>query len=165
MATYKCKPRFARRPLVEISVKRRCFSPINKSIFIIHTTKFAVRVWLQNNLPIIQLFIFLHRHGDSQSESSILVADLSYVISREITVKKENRETMPWVIHYTTFVMLFLWTLHWLFQAKPVLDEFVYEKTCKCSCPFIAFGRALEAFVRERNCAGLIESGPEEINY
>lgn len=71
--------------------EKRRFSLINNLIFLSSKQqKFCLSLVLESNFPIIQLFIFLHHHGDSQSQSSILVALLGYVISREITVKRYN---------------------------------------------------------------------------
>ena len=67
------------------------FSLINNLIFLSSKQqKFCLSLVLESNFPIIQLFIFLHHHGDSQSQISISVAVLGYVISREITVKRYN---------------------------------------------------------------------------
>lgn len=74
--------------------EKRRFSLINNMIFLSCKQKFCLSLGLESNFPIIQLFIFLHHHGDSQSQSSISVAVFGL---RHFA--GNNRETLQYTIN------------------------------------------------------------------
>ena len=94
--------------------EKRRFSLINNMIFLsCKQKKFCLSLGFGSNFPIIQLFIFLHHHGDSQSQISISVAVLGYVISREITVKRYNILSIQIEICFSCRLVIFRANLYW----------------------------------------------------
>lgn len=82
---------------------------------------------LQTKLPIIQLCIFLHRHGDSQSASGISIVLLRLRHSRENTVNKASQEDFCHA--YYTEVNLFETSLFTNFLKRNFTRKLVIGST------------------------------------